>query len=262
MLFEFGLYLVTGMIAGFFAGLLGIGGGLIIVPVLTSVFVLFLDGEHLVHLAIGTSMATILITSLSAVRTHQKQQAVRWDIFRKLTPGVIVGGLFGGLIAHLFSASLLAKLFAVIEFAIAIKLLLDIQAKPNRILPGLIGQSTAGSLIGSLSTLVGIGGGTLTTPYLVWHNISIRQAIATSSAVSLPIAAAGTLGLLISGWQVSALPDYATGFIYWPAFIGITLASFFTAPMGARLTHRLPVKTLQKAFAILLFILAIKMFWF
>lgn len=262
MLLEFGLYLITGMIAGFFAGLLGIGGGLIIVPVLTTVFVLFLTGEHLVHLAIGTSMATILITSLASVKAHQKQAAVQWTLVRMLTPGVIVGGLLGSLVAHLVSAPLLAKLFAVIETAIAIKLLLNIQPSPHRTLPGVVGQSSAGTLIGCLSTLVGIGGGTLTTPYLVWHNVSIRHAIATSSAVSLPIAAAGTLGFLISGWQVTELPDYTTGYIYWPAFIGISLASFFTAPIGAAMTHRLPVETLQRVFGILLILLAIKMFWF
>ncbi len=262
MLLEFGLYLVTGMIAGFFAGLLGIGGGLIIVPVLTTVFVLFLDGEHLVHLAIGTSMATILITSLASVKAHQKESAVRWDLFKTLTPGVVIGGLLGSLIAHLISAGFLAKLFAIIETAIAVKLLLNMQPSPQRTLPGLIGQSSAGTVIGCLSTLVGIGGGTLTTPYLIWHNVSIRFAIATSSAVSLPIAAAGTLGFMISGWQVTQLPNFTTGYIYWPAFIGITMASFFTAPIGARLTHRLPANTLRKAFALLLFILAIKMFWF
>ncbi|PLA74612.1 hypothetical protein CYQ88_04690 [Hydrogenovibrio sp. SC-1] len=262
MLLEFGLYLVTGMIAGFFAGLFGIGGGLIIVPVLTTVFVLFLDGEHLVHLAIGTSMATILITSLASVKTHQKASAVRWDLFKTLTPGVVIGGLLGSLIAHLISANFLAKLFAIIEMAIAFKLLLNMQPSPQRTLSGWIGQSSAGTVIGCLSTLVGIGGGTLTTPYLIWHNVSIRHAIATSSAVSLPIASAGTLGFMISGWQVTQLPNYTTGYLYWPAFIGITLASFFTAPMGARLTHQLPANTLRKAFAILLFILAIKMFWF
>lgn len=262
MLLEFSVYLLTGMVAGFFAGLLGIGGGLIIVPVLTTVFVLFLTGEHLVHIAIGTSMATILVTSLSAVKAHQKEAAVQWDLFKTLTPGVVIGGLLGSLIAHLISAGFLAKLFAVIETAIAFKLLLNIQPSPHRQLPGLLAQSLASTVIGSLSTLVGIGGGTLTTPYLVWHNVSIRLAIATSSAVSLPIAAAGTLGFMISGWQVTELPHYTTGYIYWPAFIGISLASFFTAPIGSRLTHRLPVKTLQKAFGILLLILAIKMFWF
>lgn len=262
MLIEFSLYMVTGMIAGFFAGLLGIGGGLIIVPVLTTLFALFLHGEHLVHLAIGTSMATILVTSLSAVKAHQKQSAVRWKVFQSLTPGVIIGGLLGSLIAHLISAGFLAKLFAIIEIAIAFKLLLNMQPSPQRVLPGIMGQSSAGTVIGCLSSLVGIGGGTLTTPYLVWHNVSIQQAIATSSAVSLPIAAAGTIGFMLTGWQVTQLPDYTTGYIYWPAFIGITLASFFTAPIGARLTHQLPASRLRKAFALLLFILAIKMFWF
>ncbi|MDR9498699.1 MAG: sulfite exporter TauE/SafE family protein [Hydrogenovibrio sp.] len=261
-LMELGVYLLTGAVAGFFAGLLGIGGGLIIVPILTSAFVWFLDTEYIVHLAIGTSLATIFITSAASVRKHQQHDAVRWDLFRSLAPGIFLGGLLGGWLAHFMNASVLAKVFALIELAIAIKLLLDLQPNPHREMPGKLGRFSAGSVIGSLSSLVGIGGGALNTPYMMWHNVRMPEAIATSSALSLPIAAAGTLGFMLSGFQTPDLPAYATGYIYWPAFLGIVAASFFTAPVGATLTHKLPVKILKRVFALLLIILAIKMFWF
>ncbi|KUJ72348.1 sulfite exporter TauE/SafE family protein [Thiomicrospira sp. WB1] len=260
-LIELSVYVLTGVVAGFFAGLLGIGGGLIIVPILTSAFVWFLDTPYVVHLAIGTSLATIFITSAASVRKHQQHEAVRWDLFRTLAPGIFLGGLLGGWLAHFMNASLLAKVFALIEVAIALKLLLDLQPDPHRDMPGAVGRFSAGTVIGSLSSLVGIGGGALNTPYMMWHNVRMPQAIATSSALSLPIAAAGTLGFMFSGFQTTGLPDGSTGYIYWPAFLGIVAASFFTAPVGATLTHRLPVKTLKRVFALLLIVLAIKMFW-
>ncbi len=262
MLIEFSIYLLTGIIAGFFAGLLGIGGGLIIVPVLTTAFVYFLNTPHLVHLAIGTSMATILVTAAASIRAHQKHDAIRWDIVKTLTPGILLGGLFGGWVSQFFNANTLAQIFAVIELVIAVKMLTDAQPNPHRELPGLAARSVAGTLIGGISSLVGIGGGALNTPYMVWHNVSVRQAIATSAACSLPVAAAGTLGFVIGGWNATDLPAYATGYIYWPAFFGIVIASFFIAPLGAALTHRLPVKLLKRVFGVLLVILAIKMFWF
>lgn len=262
MFFELLIYILTGVIAGFFAGLLGIGGGLIIVPILTTAFAYFLDSDHLVHLAIGTSLATILVTAVASVKTHQKHDAVRWDLVKTLTPGIFIGGLLGGWIAQYMDASLLGKLFAIIELAIAIKMLLNLQPNPHREMPGLFGRTVAGTTIGGLSTLVGIGGGALNTPYMVWHNVNIKQAIATSAACSLPIAAAGTLGFLIGGWNTENLPAYSTGYLYWPAFLGIVVASYFTAPIGARLTHQLPVKTLKRVFGLLLIMLAIKMFWF
>ena len=259
---EIAVYLATGAIAGFFAGLLGIGGGLIIVPILTSAFVWFLETDYVVHLAIGTSLATIFITSAASVRKHQQHDAVRWSLFKTLGLGMFVGGLLGGGLAHFMQADLLAKVFAVIELAIAIKMLLNLQPNPHRALPGLVGRVSAGTGIGTLSSLVGIGGGALNTPYMMWHNVPMPQAIATSSALSLPLAAAGTLGFLISGTQATDLPHWATGYIYWPAFLGIVAASFFTAPIGATLTHKLPVKTLKRVFSALLIVLAIKMFWF
>ncbi|MEA3404686.1 MAG: sulfite exporter TauE/SafE family protein [Pseudomonadota bacterium] len=262
ILTEILIYLVTGAFVGFAAGLLGIGGGLIIVPVLTTVFAYYLDSEHIVHLAIGTSLATILITSLSSVKAHHGHNAVRWDIVKLLFIGILLGAFLGGWSSQFVESSHLGYLFGFLELLIAINMLLAIKPSPHRELPGLPGNTIAGSIIGSLASLVGIGGGTLTTPYLVWNNISMHQAIATSAAVSLPVALAGTFGFLIGGINAENLPEYATGYIYWPAFFGIVFASVLTAPLGAKAAHQLPVKTLKRVFGILLLLLASKMLLF
>ncbi len=261
-LYEFLTYLITGAVVGVAAGLLGIGGGLLIVPVLSTVFLIFLDVTEVVHLAIGTSLATILVTSFSSVRAHHKLGAVRWDIVKLLTGGVFIGAFIGGWSSQFIASEWLAKLFGILELLIAINLLLALKPNPHRQLPGLAGNTGAGGIIGWFSSLVGIGGGTLTTPYLQWNNINMHQAIATSAAVSLPVALAGSIGYLIAGLDASNLPNYATGYIYWPAFFGIVLASYFTAPIGARWAHQLPVKTLKRFFGVFLILLAIKMLFF
>ncbi|MBO1927450.1 sulfite exporter TauE/SafE family protein [Thiomicrorhabdus sp. 6S2-11] len=262
MLLEFSLYLVTGAFVGFAAGLLGIGGGLIIVPVLATALTYFMDSSQTVHIAIATSLATIFVTSLSSAYAHHKHDAVRWDAFRMLAFGVLLGAFIGGWVSQYFSSNMLSKVFGILELLIAINMLFALKPNPSRELPGFIGNAAAGTTIGSLSSIVGIGGGTLTTPYLVWNNVSMHQAIATSAAVSLPVALAGSLGYILAGMQATDLPAYTTGYIYWPAFFGIILASIFTAPVGAKLAHKLPVKTLKRAFGVFLIILAVKMLFF
>ena len=262
LIYELLTYLVTGVLVGISAGLLGIGGGLLIVPVLSTVFLFFLDTTDIVHLAIGTSLATILVTSFSSARAHHKHKAVRWDIVKLLSGGVLIGAFVGGWCAQYFASVRLSQLFGVIELLVGIHMLLALKTCPNRQLPGLVGNSASGSVIGYLSSMVGIGGGTLMTPYLQWNNISMHQSIATSVAVSLPIALAGSLGYLISGLNSPDLPAYATGYIYWPAFFGIVIASYFTAPIGAKWAHQLPIKLLKRGFGILLIVLALKMLYF
>ncbi len=259
---ELIIYLATGAIVGVAAGLLGIGGGLLIVPVLSSVFVYFLDTEDVVHLAIGTSLATIVVTSLSSVQAHHKHGAVRWDAFKLLAAGVLFGAFIGGWSSQFVASNILGQVFGFLELLIALNMLLAFKPNPSRQLPGFVGNSFAGTLIGSISSLVGIGGGTLTTPYLLWNNISMHQAIATSTAVSIPVAISGTIGFLIAGLDATHLPEYALGYIYLPAFFGIVLASYFTAPIGARLAHKLPVKILKRFFGVFLILLAIKMLFF
>lgn len=262
MIYEISAYLLTGAVAGLASGLLGIGGGLLIVPVLTTVFVMVLDTPHAVHMAIGTSLATIIVTSFSSARAHHRHNAVRWDAFRLLIGGILIGGFIGGWSSQFIASGVLAKIFGILEVLIAIKMLTNINPAAHRTLPGPWGNSLAGGAIGGFSSLVGIGGGTLTTPYLLWHNISMHQAIATSTAVSVPVAIAGTIGYVFAGLHLTNLPDFSTGYIYWPALIGIVTASYFMAPIGAKLAHQLPVRTLKRIFAVFLIILAIKMLFF
>lgn len=260
--YELLTYLLTGAIAGLAAGLLGIGGGLIIVPVLSTVFLLFLDVTEVVHLAIGTSLATIIVTSYASVKAHHQQGAVRWDIVKMMSLGVLAGAFLGGWSSQFVASNYLGMIFGGLELMIAVYMLLNIKPSPQRNLPGLVTNNLVGVAIGGVASLVGIGGGTLTTPYLVWNNVRIHNAIATSAAISIPVAVAGSIGFVIAGLNASDLPPYTTGYIYWPAFFGIVLASYFTAPIGARLAHRLPVKTLKRLFAVFLILLAIKMLFF
>lgn len=261
-LIELSTYLLTGAFVGFAAGLLGIGGGLIIVPVLTSALAYFTGSDHVVHMAIATSLATILITSLSSVRAHHQHGAVRWDAVKLLAVGVLAGAFIGGWVSQYFTGRQLAILFGILEIFIAINMLLAIKPNPSRSLPGFWPNSLVGILIGKFSSIVGIGGGTLTTPYLVWNNVSMHQAIATSTAVSIPVAIAGTIGYILAGLDAENLPAYSSGYVYWPAFFGIIASSIFFAPLGAKLAHRLNPKPLKRLFGIFLLVLAIKMLFF
>lgn len=262
MIIEIAIYLVAGTFAGVLAGLLGIGGGLVLVPILSTAFLIFLDSPYSVHMAIATSLATILITSLSSVNTHHRHQAVRWDILKTMILGVLLGAFLGAWSAQFFSTSVLAKLFGLMELLVAWQLLSNRKPSPQRMLPGLLAQNGVGAGIGGLSSLLGVGGGSLSTPYLLWHNIKAHQAIATSAALSLPVALSGTVAYMLAGIKLEGLPDYTTGFVYWPAFLAIVMMSVFTAHWGAKLAHRSSVDLLKKVFALLLIVLGIKMLFF
>ncbi len=254
------LYLLLGACVGVVAGLFGVGGGLIIVPALLFIFhASGISPDVIMHLAIGTSLATIMVTSLSSVRAHHLHGAVLWRVFIKLAPGIVAGAWLGAYIVDQLPSATLRVIFGVFELLVAAQMGFGIKAAPHRQLPGWRGMSLAGIIIGKVSAIIGIGGGTLTVPLLVWCNIGIRQAVATSAACGLPIAVAGTIGFIITGWNASALPAWSTGYIYWPAFAGIALASVFCAPFGARLAHTLPADKLKRYFAILLAILGIRM---
>lgn len=259
-MFELGLYLILGAFAGISAGLLGIGGGLIIVPVLASLYAL--QGMHpdiIMHLALGTSLATIIVTSISSVRSHHRHQAVLWSSFWHLTPGILVGAWLGGWLAGMTPGHWLKPVFALFEFAVAIHLLSGKQVNQQRTLPGTLGMNGAGGVIGLISAIVGIGGGTLTVPFLLWNGVDLRKAIATSAACGLPIAVSGALSYMVSGWHNTALPEHTMGYIHLPALLGIVLASALFAPLGARLTHSLPIARLKKIFALFLLVIASKL---
>lgn len=262
MITSFLLYMALGAFAGILAGLLGIGGGLVIVPMLTFMFTTQgLPQEYILHLALGTSLASILFTSVSSLRAHHKRGGVIWPVVGRITPGIITGTLFGAWVAARLSTTFLKGFFAVFLYYVAVQMLMGMKPKPSRQAPGNGGMFCAGNTIGLFSSLVGIGGGTLSVPFLVYCNTAMHTAIGTSAAIGFPIAVAGASGYLLNGLSAKGLPEECVGFIHLTALSGIVLASVCTAPLGARLAHSLPVPKLKKIFACLLFILATRMAW-
>jgi len=253
-------YLVLGAFVGFFAGLLGVGGGGIMVPVLTTMFAAQgFPHEHLVHVALGTSMAAIVMTSVSSLRAHHAHGAVRWDIVRGIAPGVLLGTFAGTFVASRVDSAPLAIFFGCFMAYVSLQMILNVKPKPSRELPGALGLAGVGGGIGIVSALVAIGGGSLSVPFMTWCNVKMQNAIGTSAAIGLPIALAGAAGYLINGWGSTGLPDWSVGYVYLPALVAVSLVSMFTAPLGARLAHRLPVATLKKVFAGVLIVLSAKM---
>ena len=253
-------YPLLGVFAGFVAGLFGVGGGLTIVPLLFMLFTAqAFPVEHSMHLALGTSMATIVFTSISSMRAHHSHGAVRWDIVKGLAPGLMIGTLSGSFFAAWVPTRPLAMVFTVIVYYASLQMVLDFKPKPHRQLPGTAGTVLIGTMIGIVSSLVAAGGGFLTIPFMVFCNVVIHQAVGTSSALGFPIAVAGTIGYIASGLKVQGLPEYSLGFVYLPAFVGVVAISFLMAPVGARLAHKLPVKKLKRAFGVFLALLASKM---
>lgn len=253
-------YLILGAFTGFMAGLFGIGGGGIMVPVLTLLFVAQgFEQSLVVHLALGTSMAAIVPTALASLRAHHHHGAVLWRAVRGLAPGVVLGTFAATFIAAYLSAQPLALIFSCFMAVVAGQMLLGRKPPPTRQLPSAPGLFAVGGGIGAVSALVAIGGGTMTVPFLAWCNVRIQVAIGTSAAVGLPIAVAGALGYMLNGWGTGNLPPFTLGFVYWPAVLAMAVVSLFTAPLGAALAHRLPVATLKKLFALLVIMLALQM---
>ena len=252
-----------GLATGFLAGLLGIGGGMLIGPFMTIILsALGLPADLAVKMAIATSMATIMFTSVSSVRAHHKRGAVRWDIVKGLAPGIVIGGAIASAgVFALLKGSYLAIFFALFVGFSATQMFLDKKPKPSRQMPGTVGQVAAGSVIGFLSGLVGAGGGFISVPFMVAHNISIINAVATSAALGFPIALANTVGYVVSGASLPDLPAHSLGDVGLPALAVIASCSVFTAPLGAKQAHRLPVAKLKKVFAVILYCLAGYMLW-
>lgn len=253
-------YLALGAFVGFFSGLLGIGGGSAMVPVLAFIFTAKHFAENFVlHVALGTGMATILFTSLTSVRTHHRHQAVDWMLVRKIAPGVLVGTFGGAWLAAFLDVRVLSVLFTALIYYLATRMLVDKKPQGVRTLPGMSRLSLAAGGIGLISSLTATGGAALVVAYLVRRGIAIHQAIGTAAAIGWPLAAAGTAGYVLSGISVTGLPAYSIGYVYLPALLGIVVASMLLAPVGARMAHRTPGKTLKRVFAVLLYILATRM---
>ncbi len=254
------IYLGAGCVAGLLAGLLGVGGGIVIVPVLVFAYSLLeVNTEVAMHLAIGTSLASIVVTSVSSIRAHQQRGAILWSVMRALTPGVLVGALLGSWVADALRADVLRSVFGVFAVLVAIQMMVAKKSSGRHAIPASRGLLAVGTVIGFLSSLVGIGGGSLTVPFLNWCSVTIRNAVATSAAVGLPIAIAGSAGFIFNGWDAVALPPWSTGYVYWPALLGIVVASSLLAPVGARLAHTLPTAALQRGFAVFLAVVGIRM---
>jgi uncharacterized membrane protein YfcA len=254
---------LLGLASGFLAGLLGIGGGMLMVP-----FITYLMSAHgvapdlAVKMAIATSMATIMFTSIASVRAHHKRGAVRWDIVRRLAPGIVIGSMVASLgLFALLKGSSLAIFFGLFVGFSATQMFLDKKPAPTRQMPGTAGQLAAGGFIGFLSGLVGAGGGFISVPFMTWCNVAMHNAVATSAALGFPIAVANVVGYVASGTTVEGLPPGSLGYVWLPALGVIAVCSVFTAPLGAKAAHGLPVKKLKRVFASILYLLAAYMLW-
>ena len=254
------IFLTLGATVGFMAGLFGVGGGGIMVPVLTLVFGTYgIGNENFVHLALGTSMASIVVTSFSSLRSHHLHSAVIWSVVQKMTPGILLGTFLATFLVSFLSPKFLALFFAGFMFIVAVQMILNLKPKKHANEAGLLQLFLAGNFIGAISAIVSIGGGTMTVPYLMWNNVNIKKAIGTAAAIGFPISIAGTIGYIVNGWQKTSNDSYTFGFVYLPAVVLISLVSFFTAPIGAKVVHKLPISTLKKVFALLLVALSLKM---
>jgi len=253
-------YLAIGVSVGFLAGLFGIGGGMVMVPMLVFVFAAKgFPAEHLMHLSLATSMATIVFTSLSSVRAHDRHGAVDWAVARAMAPGIVAGALAATLVAGFVPTRPLAIFFTGFMFYAATSMFFEVKPKPSRQLPGAGGLFGVGAGIGALSSVLAAGGAFLSIPFLARCNVPLKRAIGTAAANGFPIALAGTVGYVFNGMQVTGLPDGCVGFVYLPALAIIVLASMPAAPLGARLAHRLPVKRLRIVLALMLLAIALRM---
>lgn len=255
--------LLLGMVSGVLAGLFGIGGGLVIVPVLVVLFTAHGIPTNLVMImAIATSLAAIILTATSSVLAHHRLGSVVWDKVFALAPGIILGAIVGAAVAGHINAVFLRAIFII--FLLYVGMQMALEAQPT------IGSSNysrkvdfwVAGAIGLLSSLVGIGGGTLTVPYLVHCRYPMRNAVAIASASGLPIAIAGTLSYMVLGMDAPSLPAGSFGYVYLPSFFGVAIGSVFTAPLGAKLAHKLPAQHLKRYFSLLIFVLAAKLMWY
>lgn len=250
--------LFLGLCTGYLAGLLGIGGGMIMVPFMMMILAAKGFPEvHLVKMAVATSLATICFTSLSSVRAHHQRGAVLWPVVMSLAPGLVVGSLAGAHIAVALPTQFLTVLFALFVAFSATQMFLNRKPRPTRVLPGSLGMLGVGGLIGGLSSMVGAGGAFISVPFMTWSNVSIHKAVATSAALGFPVALAGTLGYIWAGWSLPQMPSGAAGYLYLPGMVLIAMASMITAPFGARLAHRIDIAPLKKMFASVLYGIAI-----
>lgn len=250
----------TGLLAGLLAGLLGIGGGLVFVPAL--LFAFHQQGvapELTMHLAVGTSLAAIVLTSTSSIAAHTRRDSVDWAVFRALLPGLVIGGLIGAAAASVVPGTALRQVFGVFLVLVAVQLIVTVRARPGGSMSGRSGAALAGATIGTVSAMLGIGGGTLTVPYLVWCRLPVLQAVGTAAAAGLPLALAGVAGFVAAGWSTAGLPPTASGFVDWATALPVGLIAMIAAPAGVRLAHRVSGDLLRRIFGFVMLVIAFRL---
>ncbi|MFO1304245.1 MAG: sulfite exporter TauE/SafE family protein [Burkholderiales bacterium] len=255
-------FLALGAFIGFLAGLLGIGGGFTIVPVLIEIF--SREGfakEHLVPLAIGTSAASIMFTGVSSARAHHGRGGVMWSIVAAMAPGIVLGSLVGPQIAAALPPALMAAAFGAFIWFGAYRMLRNKPPVASRKLPGRLGMAGMGAVIGTVAGMVGTGGAFLAVPFMTRCNVRLHVAVGTSAALSIPVAIFAAIGFVFAGWSKPGLPPLALGYVYLPALIGIVVTSTLLAPVGARMAHAWPVVRLRYAFSAMLLSLGAYMWW-
>jgi uncharacterized membrane protein YfcA len=250
-----------GLLAGFAAGYLGIGGGLILVPALTWLFTRdAATAAVAVHMAVATSLSTMLVTSLSSIIAHHRHRAILWPVTRRLAPALVIGAAAGAVLADWLSTRALAAVFGAYAFAAGLQLIASPEARGEKPLPGRIGLSGVGLTIGAVSSLVGIGGGSMTVPYLLWHGTRAQGAVATAAACGYPIALAGTAAFIWLGHDLET-GGLSLGYVNLRAFLGVVLFSVLAAPLGAAAVHRSPPVLVRKVFGVFLLAVAVRMFF-
>lgn len=249
------IFLGTGALAGLLAGLFGIGGGLVVVPALLLVFRWYeVPVSVAMHLAVGTSLAVMIVSSTSSVLAHHRRGAVQWDLFRRMCGGILIGAIIGVVIDHFLPGKVLHIIFGVVVLFIAVQLGLNLKPRKTAGMPGTTTLFFSGVGSGTLSSLLGIGGGTFNVPLFNWWGLEMKQAVATAASLTLPVATMGTIGFIIIGLSKPDLPPWSTGFVNWRAALGIAIGSMFLAPLGAKLAHALPNVILRRSFAVFLVI--------
>lgn len=254
------LVLATGITAGLLAGLLGIGGGLVFVPALLAIYLARgVPPEVAMHLAVGSSLAAIVLTSFGSIAAHARRDNVAWPVLRLMLPGLLVGGVAGAALAAALPGDWLRRVFAVFLAVVAVQLVAGLRPAPHRTFPGAVGAGFAGGGIGTLSATLGIGGGTLSVPFLVWCNVPVLRAVGTAAAAGLPLAAAGAIGFAVAGWRVAGLPTTTIGYVDWSAGAVLGLIAMATAPAGARLAHRVSAQALRRVLGSVMLVIAVRL---
>jgi uncharacterized membrane protein YfcA len=252
-------FLMIGLLAGYLAGFLGIGGGFVVVPALTWLFLQNpVTAPFAVHMAVATSLGTMLVTSLSSIVAHHRRRAIRWPLVRALAPGLVAGAVLGALLADRLDGAALIRVVGIFAILAGLQLVLGKKPTAEKPLPGQPAVSLVGAVIGGISSLIGIGGGALTGPWQMWHGIRAQNAVATSAACGYPIAIAGSLTFVVLGLN-GGLPADALGYVHLPAFAGISVASALAAPLGAASVHRLPPATVRRLFGVFLLLVGLRM---